>query len=95
MKVNRAGIFILLGALVFLIVPELTFASVESSMVMMQDKLLNTILPLLSVLGLLFAGLAYLTGSPNARSYLTAAIIGAMIGFGAQSIVTLIRSVVQ
>lgn len=77
------------------LVPELAHASVESSMMAMQEKLLGTILPLLSVLGLVFAGLAYLTGSPNARSYLGAAIIGAIIGFGAESIVNLIRSVVH
>jgi type IV secretory pathway VirB2 component (pilin) len=73
----------------------LAFASVESSMAALQDKLTGTILPLLSVLGLLFAGLAYLTGSPNARSYLGAAIIGAVIGFGAESIVSLIQSIVH
>jgi type IV secretory pathway VirB2 component (pilin) len=80
---------------VLLLSPELAFATVESSMVALQQKLLGTILPLLSVLGLLFAGLAYLTGSPNARSYLSAAIIGAVIGFGAESIVSLIRSLVH
>lgn len=80
---------------VLLLSPELAFATVESSMVALQQKLLGTILPLLSVLGLLFAGFAYLTGSPNARSYLSAAIIGAVIGFGAESIVSLIRSLVH
>ncbi len=85
----------LLGAFVYLAFPELAFASVESTMMALQQKLLGTILPLLSVLGLLFAGLAYLTGSPNARSYLFAAIIGAVIGFGAESIVSLIRNIVH
>lgn len=82
-------------ALALVCAPDVAVASVESSMQALQQKLLGTILPLLSVLGLLFAGLAYLTGSPNARSYLGAAIIGAVIGFGAESIVSLIRSVVQ
>lgn len=91
----KGSALVLFGVLFFLVAPELAFASVESSMMALQQKLLGTILPLLSVLGLLFAGLAYLTGSPNARSYLGAAIIGAVIGFGAESIVSLIRSVVH
>jgi type IV secretory pathway VirB2 component (pilin) len=86
---------LLLAVLLCLIAPELAYASVESSMMALQQKLLGTILPLLSVLALLFAGLAYLTGSPNARSYLGAAIVGAVIAFGAESIVSLIRSVVH
>jgi type IV secretory pathway VirB2 component (pilin) len=85
----------LLLVLCLLVIPELAHASVESSMVSLQEKLLGTILPLLSVLGLLFAGLAYLSGSPNARSYLGASIVGAVVGFGAESIVSLIRSIVH
>ena len=95
MKMKYGSALLLLGVLACMVVPELAFATVESSMMALQQKLLGTILPLLSVLGLLFAGLAYLTGSPNARSYLGAAIIGAVIGFGAESIVSLIRSVVH
>lgn len=94
MKINYS-VCALVGVLTCLLLPELAFASVESSMMALQQKLLGTILPLLSVLALLFAGLSYLTGSPNARSYLGAAIIGAVIAFGAESIVSLIRSVVH
>ena len=92
---NKYLVMSLIVACAFLIMPELAMASVESSMMALQQKLLGTILPLLSVLALLFAGLAYLTGSPNARSYLIASIIGAAIAFGAESIVSLIRSVVH
>lgn len=91
----KLSISLLLGVLILMAVPDLAFASVESSMMALQQKLLGTILPLLSVLALLFAGLAYLTGSPNARTYLGAAIVGAVIAFGAESIVSLIRSVVH
>jgi type IV secretory pathway VirB2 component (pilin) len=83
---------LLLGLLV---VPELAHATVESSMVTLQEKILGTFLPLLSVLALLFAGLSYLPGSPNARSYLGAAIVGAVVGFGAESFVNLIRAIVH
>lgn len=95
MKINRGSISLLLGIAACVALPDLAFASVESSMTALTQELLGTILPLLSVLGLLFAGMAYLTGSPNARSYLGAAIIGAVIGFGAQSIVSLIQNIVH
>ena len=94
MQLNRVTVLPIM-AVAFLVLPEVASASVESTMVALQQKLLGTILPLLSVLGLLFAGLSYLIGSPNARSHLSAAIIGAVIGFGAESIVSLIRSIVQ
>ena len=76
-------------------VPVIVYASVESSMMDLQSKLLGTFLPIASVLGLLFAGLSYLTGSPNARAYLGYAVLGAVIGFGAESFVSLIRSIVH
>ena len=94
MKIHHIVTTLIL-VLVLLAMPESAHASVESTMVALQQKLLGTILPLLSVLGLLFAGLAYLSGSPNARSYLGASIVGAVIGFGAESIVGLIRSIVH
>lgn len=75
--------------------PIVAHASVESSMMDLQSKLLGTFLPIASVLGLLFAGLSYLTGSPNARAYLGYAVLGAVIGFGAESFVSLIRSIVH
>ena len=94
-KISSTGLLNVVLLCCSLFVPVLAIASVESSMAALQAKLLGTILPLVSVLGLLFAGLAYLSGSPNARAYLTYAIIGAAIGFGAESIVSLIRSVVH
>lgn len=92
---SKYGFLILFGMVACFLGPELAFASVESSMMAMQQKLLGTILPLLSVLALLFSGVMYLIGSPNARSYLLASIVGAGIAFGAESIVSLIRSVVH
>jgi type IV secretory pathway VirB2 component (pilin) len=83
--------FLVLG----LALPVVAFGSVESSMAALQSKLLGTILPVMSVLGLLIAGLAYLAGSANARQYLWYAIIGAAVGFGAESIVSFIRSIVH
>ena len=78
-----------------ILLPELGFCSVESSLAAVQMKVVSVILPLVAVLGLMFAGLSFVTGSPNARSHLVLAIIGACVGFGAQSIVSLIQGLVN
>lgn len=78
-----------------LALPMMGFASVESSLAAMQAKLINVILPLVGILGLAFASLSFFAGSPNARSHLILAIIGAVVGFGAPSIIAFIRGVVN
>jgi type IV secretory pathway VirB2 component (pilin) len=85
----------LLGAGLIALCPELAMASVESTLSNIQDKLVSTILPLAAILGLVFAGFSFVMGSPSARTHLILAIFGAFIGFGAQSIVSLIRSLVN
>lgn len=77
-----------------LVLPAVGFCSVESSLDNIQSKL-EILLPVLATLGLGFAGVSFLIGSPNARSHLWLAIIGAGIGFGASSIMGLIRQVVN
>lgn len=77
------------------LMPSMGFCSVESSLMAIQSKLINTILPLCAVLGLVFAGLSFVAGSPNARSHLVLAIIGAVIGFMAPSLVSFIQSLVH
>ena len=78
-----------------LALPLVAHASVESSLMAVQDRLVGTILPLAAVLGFVFAGFSYITGSPSARTHLVLAIIGAVVGFGASSIVNLIRSLIH
>lgn len=78
-----------------ILLPELSQASVESTLSGIQDKLISTILPLVSILGLVFAGFSFVLGSPNARSHLIFALIGSAIGFGAPSIVNFIRGLVH
>ena len=75
--------------------PLLGFCSVESSLTAVQNKLIGTILPLAAIIGLVFAGLSFVAGSPSARGHLILAIIGAAIGFGAPSIVSWIQSLVH
>lgn len=80
---------------VAVLLPSLGVCSVESSLSAIHSRLVTTILPLLSVLGMCFAALSFVAGSPNARTHLLLAMIGTAIGFGAESIMNFIRGVVN
>lgn len=82
-------------ALGVLAAPDMALASVESTLSMMQARLITTILPMAAILGLVFAGLSFVMGSPNARGHLILAIIGAVVGFAAPSLIDFIRQLVQ
>lgn len=88
-------VFSVLTLILIMAFPMLGFCSVESSLAAVQTKLIGTILPLVAIIGLVFAGLSFVAGSQNARSHLILAIIGAAIGFGAPSIVSWIQSLVH
>lgn len=88
------GLFAIVLAL-SLFMPLTGFCSVESTLGTIQSKLINQILPLCAVLGLVFAAFSFFTGNANARSHLWLAIMGMVIGFGAPSIMTFIRGLVN
>ena len=94
MRINKYILPVAILSLVILM-PSLGFCSVESSLSAIQSKLISTILPLAAILGLVIAALSFVAGSPNARSHLMLAIIGAIIGFGAPSIVEFLRGLVN
>lgn len=75
--------------------PMLAQASVESSLMGIQNKLTRVILPVLSVIGIAVAGLSFITGHENAKKHIVYAIIGTAIGFGAQSIADMISQTVR
>ena len=75
--------------------PLIAFGSVESSLGAIQSKLVGTILPLCAMLGLVIAGLSFVAGHQNARQHLVYAVIGAIIGFGSESIVSFIRGMIN
>lgn len=75
--------------------PIVGFCTVESSLAAIQSKLTDTFLPLAAILGILFAAFSFVSGSPNARMHMWLAIFGCAIGFGASSIVSLIRSLIN
>ena len=87
--------FALLLTLICTLAPILAQASVEGSLMGIQTKLTRVILPVLSVIGIAFAGLSFITGHENAKKHIIYAIIGTAIGFGAQSIADLISQTVR
>lgn len=82
-------------ATVGLVVPEFAHAGLETSLMGIKSKLTGVILPLLSVIGIAIAGISFFTGNPNAKQHIAYAIIGCMIGFGAQGIVDFIAQTVR
>ncbi len=92
---QQLPLYLLLFAFMYLAFPTIGYCSVESTLSAIQGKLIGTILPMVAILGLVFAGIFMAAGSPNARSHLVLAVIGAVIGFGAPSIIVFIRGLVQ
>lgn len=83
-----------LMALVLFAVPELAMADVMGSLNSIKGAV-SRIFPIIGMLGLLFAGLSFFVGNPNALSHLKLALIGAAIGFGAEPIISFIDSLVN
>jgi type IV secretory pathway VirB2 component (pilin) len=92
---DKKTFYFIVVLLLMVALPTVGYCSVESTLSNIQNKLITVILPLAAILGLVFAALSLVSGSPNGRQHLVLAIIGAVIGFGAPSIVTFIRGMVQ
>ncbi len=92
-KQHFLSLGLILGAA--LLLPEHAEAGLESSLMGIKSKLTGVILPLLSVIGIAIAGISFFTGNPNSKQHIFYAIIGCMIGFGAQGIVDFIAQTVR
>jgi len=83
------------GPLVFLVamnlLPVVTYASLESSMYSLRSQLSTVFLPVLSMVGIVFAGISLAMGNQNAKAHIGMAVLGAMVGFGADSIIEFVR----
>ncbi len=86
---------VLPACLAMTIFPFLAFGSVESSLQAVQSKLVGTLLPLAAICGLVIAGFSFTMGHANARQHLFYAVIGAIVGFGAESIIALVRGLIH
>ena len=89
---NKKILFFTLG---LILMSPLAHASVESSLMGLKTVLLVSILPIFAVLALGFAAFSFFTGNINAKQHLIYAVVGAVILFGAQSIVDLLERVVR
>jgi type IV secretory pathway VirB2 component (pilin) len=88
-------LFTLMLAAVFMVLPELGLASVESSLMGIQTKLTRVILPTLSIIGIAWAAFSLMSGNEKAKTHMWYAILGSIIGFGAQAIVDFISQTVH
>ena len=95
MNKKQMGLMIAVVAAVGLFMPDLAHAGLETSLMGIKSKLTGVILPLLSVIGIALAGTSFFTGNPNAKQHIAYAIIGCIIGFGAQGIVDFISQTVR
>ena len=75
--------------------PDLAHASVESSLEAIKSRLIGTIMPVLSVIGMCIAGISFYSGNENAKRHIAYAVFGCLIGFGSQAIVDFFASLVR
>ncbi len=94
MKVSNIAFYSFLAFSIFMI-PTMAYCDVEGTLHDIQGKLVSTILPLCAVLGLCFSAFSFFTGNPNARNHLFMAIIGMVVGFGAESIMRFVQNLVH
>ena len=66
-------------------------ASVESTLSNVQNKLINTILPAVAILGLVASGISFAIGHENAKRHMLYAIGGTILGFVAPSIISMLQ----
>ncbi|MFN3696604.1 MAG: TrbC/VirB2 family protein [Pseudobdellovibrio sp.] len=92
---RKSYLFIFMLTAALLIVPELGLASVESSLMGIQTKLTRVILPTLSIIGIAWAAFSLMSGNEKAKTHMWYAILGSIIGFGAQAIVDFISQTVR
>jgi hypothetical protein len=73
--------------------PELLFAAdLATNLGRVQRGLLNTVLPAIGTLGLVWGAISFVSGNPAGRGHLIMGVIGLIIGFLAPSIVNFIQS---
>lgn len=95
MNSKKSYLYFAILALTLMVLPELALASVESSLMGIQTKLTRVILPTLSIIGIAWAAFSMMSGNERAKTHMWYAILGSIIGFGAQAIVDFISQTVR
>jgi len=72
-------------------VPLLAHASLESAMYSLRSQMSTVFLPALSLVGIVIAGISMAMGHHNAKNHVTMAVVGAIVGFGADGIIDFVR----
>jgi hypothetical protein len=72
-------------------VPLFAFASLEGAMYSLRSQLSNVFLPVLSLVGIVIASISLAMGHHNAKNHIVMAVMGTIIGFGADGIIDFIR----
>lgn len=80
--------------LIFLILslcPVMANASLEGAMYSLRTQMSTVFLPALSLVGIVIAAISMAMGHQNAKNHITMAVIGAVVGFGADNILDFVR----
>lgn len=71
--------------------PGLAFASLEGAMYSLRTQLTTVFLPVLSLVGIVLAGISLAMGHHNAKNHIIMAVMGTIVGFGADGIIDFVR----
>ncbi len=71
--------------------PIASFASLEGAMSSLRTQMSTVFLPALSLVGIVLAAISLAMGNQNAKNHITMAVIGAIVGFGAENIIDFVR----
>lgn len=64
----------------------------ESKVGNLQSRLINTLLPLMSIFGMIYAGILAATGNESAKGKILLCVIGSIIGFLAPQIIEWLKA---
>jgi type IV secretion system protein VirB2 len=88
-------LFLIAFTTILFLLPETAYADVESTLVNFATVLSTRIMPLIAVLGIIYAGFSFITGNPGAKQHLFLAIIGVILGLSAKFIVDMVKGLVH
>jgi type IV secretory pathway VirB2 component (pilin) len=71
--------------------PYYASASLEGAMYSLRSQLTTVFLPVLSLVGIVIASISLAMGHHNAKNHIVMAVMGTIIGFGADGIIDFIR----
>jgi len=94
LRKRHSSILLPLGFMALVIfLPEIGACSdLASNLRSVQRGLLNTVLPAIGTLGLVWGAISFISGNPAGRGHLIMGVVGLIIGFLAPSIVNFVQT---